>query len=170
MGLLRNFSNFGKVLCVPRSQTVYLIKDQWGRASWEYLRTFNRDIADAERARKFWSIFEFAFTPRGVTNLYNSIPQMGSKFLNPFTDFLPWWKYDYTPLRNYLSKFVDFPIKTSLEKGQPRLILTSVDIEDFTSPVVFDSYQKLHQAPTKQKKTMESEKGKLNDNNDEDWW
>jgi hypothetical protein len=51
------------------------------------------------------------------------------------------WKYDYTPLRNYLSKFVDFPIKTSLERGQPRLILTSVDIEDFTSPVVFDSYE-----------------------------
>jgi len=93
---------------------------------------------------------------------------MGSKFLNPFTDLLPWWKYDYTPLRNYLSKFVDFPIKTSLERGQPRLILTSVDIEDFTSPVVFDSYEKLHKAPTKQKKTMDSEKGKLNDNNDGD--
>ena len=56
-----------------------------------------------------------------------------------------WWKYDYTPLRNYLSKFVDFPINTSLEREQPRLILTSIDIEDFTSPVVFDSYEKLHQ-------------------------
>ena len=56
-------------------------KRSMGRASWDYLRTFNQDIADAERARKFWSIFEFAFTPRGVTNLYNSIPQMGSKFL-----------------------------------------------------------------------------------------
>jgi hypothetical protein len=44
-------------------------------------------------------------------------------------------------LRDYLSKFIDFPIKTSLEEGQPRLLLTSVDIQDFTSPVVFDSYQ-----------------------------
>jgi NTE family protein len=76
--------------------------------------------------------------------MYKSIPHMGSKFLNPFTDFLPWWRYDYTPLRDYLSKFIDFPIRTSLEKGQPRLLLTSVDIQDFTSPVVFDSYQKLH--------------------------
>jgi NTE family protein len=71
-------------------------------------------------------------------------------------------------LRNYLSKFVDFPIKTTLERGQPRLILTSVDIEDFTSPVVFDSYEKLHRAPAKQKKTMGSEKGKMNNSNDGD--
>src|ERR671919_1496296 len=124
-------------------------KRSMGRIVWEYLRTFNRDIADADGARRFWSIFEFAFTPRGVNNMYNSIPQMGSKFLNPFTDFLPWWRYDYSPLRDYLSKFIDFPIKTSLEEGQPRLLLTSVDIQDFTSPVVFDSYQKLHDAPVK---------------------
>src|SRR5919112_3608406 len=119
------------------------------RISWDYFRMFNHEIADAESARRFWSIFEFAFSPRGVANMYKSIPYMGSKFLNPFTDFLPWWRYDYTPLRNYLSKFIDFPIKTSLEKGQPRLLLTSVDIQDFTSPVVFDSYQKLHDAPVK---------------------
>ncbi len=167
-GSVEKLFEFWEGLMCPTFADSIFDKRSMGRASWEYLRTFNRDIADAERARKFWSIFEFAFTPRGVTNLYNSIPQMGSKFLNPFTDLLPWWKYDYTPLRNYLSKFVDFPIKTSLERGQPRLILTSVDIEDFTSPVVFDCYEKLHQAPTKQKKTMESEKGKLNENNDGD--
>jgi NTE family protein len=165
-GSVEKLFEFWEGLMCPTFADGIFDKRSMGRASWEYLRTFNRDIADAELARKFWSIFEFAFTPRGVTNLYNSIPQMGSKFLNPFTDFLPWWKYDYTPLRNYLSKFVDFPIKTSLERGQPRLILTSVDIEDFTSPVVFDSYEKLHRAPTIQKKAMESEKGKMNDNND----
>jgi NTE family protein len=167
-GSVEKLFEFWEGLMCPTFADSIFDKRSMGRASWEYFRTFNRDIADAEHARKFWSIFEFAFTPRGVTNLYNSIPQMGSKFLNPFTDFLPWWKYDYTPLRNYLSKFVDFPIKTSLERGQPRLILTSVDIEDFTSPVVFDSYEKLHHAPTNQKKTMESEKEKLNENSDGD--
>ena len=125
------------------------------RISWDYFRMFNHEIADAESARRFWSIFEFAFSPRGVANMYKSIPYMGSKFLNPFTDFLPWWRYDYTPLRNYLSKFIDFPIKTSLEKGQPRLLLTSVDIQDFTSPVIFDSYEKLHDAPVKHSATVE---------------
>jgi predicted acylesterase/phospholipase RssA len=153
------------LMCSTLADSIF-DKRSMGRIVWEYLRTFNRDIADADGARRFWSIFEFAFTPRGVNNMYNSIPQMGSKFLNPFTDLLPWWKYDYTPLRNYLSKFVDFPIKTSLEKGQPRLILTSVDIEDFTSPVVFDSYEKLHGAPVKRKKAMEREEGKRNKSND----
>ena len=134
-------------------------KDSTVRICWDYLRTFNHDIADAESARRFWSIFEFAFSPRGVTNMYRSIPYMGLKFLNPFTDFLPWWRYDYTPLRDYLSKFIDFPIKTSLEEGQPRLLLTSVDIQDFTSPVVFDSYEKLHDAPVKRGAAVDREKG-----------
>ena len=100
--------------------------------------------------------------------MYKSIPQMGSKFLNPFTDFLPWWRYDYTPLRNYLSEFIDFPIKTSLEKGQPRLLLTSVDIQDYTSPVVFDSYEKLHDAPVKLRKLQKRRREK-DDNNNGDW-
>jgi NTE family protein len=80
-------------------------KRSMGRITWEYFPTFNREVADAEGARRFWSIFEFAFTPRGVINMYNSIPHMGFKFLNPFTDFLPWWKYDYTPLRNYRNNY-----------------------------------------------------------------
>ena len=114
------------------------------RNFWDYLHSFNLGIADAASARRFWSIFEFAFNPRGVPNLYESVPQWGSKFLNPFTDFFPWWRYDYRQLRNYLSRFVNFPIKTSLEKGEPRLLLTSVDIQDYSTPVVFDSYEKLH--------------------------
>ena len=93
--------------------------------------------------------------------MYKSIPHMGSKFLNPFTDFLPWWRYDYTPLRNYLSKFIDFPIKTSLEKGQPRLLLTSVDIQDFTSPVIFDSYEKLHNAPVRRGQLLREREEKV---------
>lgn len=165
-GSVEKLLEFWEGLMCPTLADSIFDKRSMGRTTWEYFRTFNRDIADAEGARRFWSIFEFAFTPRGVTNMYNSIPQMSSKFLNPFTDFLPWWKYDYTPLRNYLSKFVDFPIKTSLEKGQPRLILTSVDIEDFTSPVVFDSYEKLHDAPVKRKKAMGREEGNRNNSND----
>jgi NTE family protein len=74
--------------------------------------------------------------------MYETFPKWGFKFLNPFTHFLPWWRYDYSQLRSYPSKFVDFPIKTSLEKGQPRLLLTSVDIQDYSTPVVFDSYEK----------------------------
>jgi hypothetical protein len=60
-------------------------KNSLVRTSWDYLHTINRGIADSESARRYWSIFEFAFSPRGVANIYRSIPQMGSKFLNPFT-------------------------------------------------------------------------------------
>jgi NTE family protein len=70
------------------------------RNSWNYLHTTNPSIADAESARRFWSIFEFAFTLRGVPNMYECIPKWGCKFLNPFTDFLPWWRYDYSELRS----------------------------------------------------------------------
>jgi NTE family protein len=148
-GSAEKLLEFWEGLMCPTIADGLFHKNSLVRASWDYLRVFNHKIADAESARRFWSIFEFAFSPRGVTNMYKSIPYMGSKFLNPFTDFLPWWRYDYTPLRNYLSKFIDFPIKTSLEKGQPRLLLTSVDIQDFTSPVIFDSYEKLHNAPVR---------------------
>jgi NTE family protein len=130
------------------------------RKSWNYLRTTNPSLADAESARRFWSIFEFAFTLRGVPNMYECVPNWGSKFLNPFTDFLPWWRYDYSQLRSYLSKFVDFPIKTSLEMGQPRLLLTSVDIQDYTTPVVFDSYEKQHDAPIYGNTIVEGKEGK----------
>src|SRR5215204_295044 len=151
---------WGGLMCPTIADSMFH-KNSLIRSSWDYLRTFNNEIADPESARRFWSIFEFAFSPRGVTNMYKSVPYMGSKFLNPFTDFLPWWRYDYTPLRNYLSKFIDFPIKTSLEKGQPRLLLTSVDIQDFTSPVVFDSYEKLHDAPVKHNKLVDRKEGEV---------
>jgi predicted acylesterase/phospholipase RssA len=111
---------------------------------WNYLHAINPCIADAETARRFWSTFEFSFTPLGVPRMYRPVPEWGSKFFNPFTDLLPWWRYDYKRLREYLSEFVDFPIKTSLEEGQPRLLLTSVDVQDYSSAVVFDSYEKLH--------------------------
>src|ERR671915_261602 len=136
-GSAEKLLEFWEGLMCPTMADSLFDKNSLVRISWDYARKFNHDIADAESARRFWSIFEFAFSPRGVANMYKSIPHMGSKFLNPFTDFLPWWRYDYTPLKDYLSKFIDFPIKTSLEEGQPRLLLTSVDIQDFTSHVVF---------------------------------
>jgi NTE family protein len=121
-------------------------KNPFIREYWNYLHAIDRNIADPESARRFWSIFQFAFTLSGVPNMYFSIPHWNYKFLNPFDELLPWWRYDYEPLRNYLSKFVDFPIKTSFEKGEPRLLLVSVDIQDYRTAVVFDSYKKQHYA------------------------
>jgi NTE family protein len=164
-GSAEKILEFWEGLVCPTIADDLFEKNPFFRSSWNYLHTINSGIADAESARRFWSIFEFAFTPRGVSNMYDCIPKWGSKFLNPFTDFLPWWRYDYRPLRNYLSKFIDFPIKTSFEKGQPRLLLTSVDIQDYATPVVFDSYEKQHDAPVNRNTTIvEGKEGKGNNN------
>jgi predicted acylesterase/phospholipase RssA len=40
-----------------------------------------------------------------------------------------------------LEKFAKFPISTSFENGEPRLLLVAVDVQEAT-PVVFDSYEK----------------------------
>ena len=135
-------------LMCPTIADDLLGKNGFGRNYWDYLHSTNLGFADAASARRYWSIYEFAFSTRGVPNMYESIPMWGSKFLNPLTDFYPWWRYKYSQLRKYLSRFVDFPIKTNLEKGQPRLLLTSVDIQDYTTSVVFDSYEKLHDTPS----------------------
>jgi predicted acylesterase/phospholipase RssA len=152
---------WGGLMCPTIADDLFE-KNSFFRSSWDYMHAVDSGIADAESARTFWSIFEFAFTPRGVPNMYETFPKWGFKFLNPFTDFLPWWRYDYRQLRSYLSKFVDFPIKTSLEKGQPRLLLTSVDIQDYSTPVVFDSYEKQHDAPINRNKIAEGIEGRAN--------
>jgi NTE family protein len=161
-GSAEKILEFWEGLMCPTIADDLLGKNPVVRSSWDYLHTINPSIADSESARRFWSIFEFAFTLRGVPNMYECIPKWGSKFLNPFTDFLPWWRYDYSQLRSYLSKFVDFPIKTSLEKGQPRLLLTSVDIQDYTTPVVFDSYEKQHDAPINRNTIAEGKEERAN--------
>src|ERR671910_1493764 len=161
-GSAERLLEFWEGLMCPTIADDLFEKNSFFRSSWDYMHAVDSGIADAESARTFWSIFEFAFTPRGVPNMYETVPKWGSKFLNPFTDFLPWWRYDYRQLRSYLSRFVDFPIKTSLEKGQPRLLLTSVDIQDYATPVVFDSYEKQHDAPINRNKIAEGKEGRAN--------
>jgi NTE family protein len=108
---------------------------------WEGWRSLNPTIARTEVARRFWSMSQYAFVPYGgIPNMYTLIPQLNYKFLNPF-DCL-WLRSDFDNLKTYLSKFIDFPIKTSPERKEPRLLLVSVDLQDYTTPVVFDSYEK----------------------------
>jgi NTE family protein len=44
-------------------------------------------------------------------------------------------------LKESLEKFAKFPISTSFESGEPRLLLVAADVQD-GSPVIFDSYEK----------------------------
>jgi len=51
-----------------------------------------------------------------------------------------WQVYDNQPLRKSIEKFANFPIATSFDKGEPRLLVISVDAAEGTT-VTFDSYE-----------------------------
>jgi NTE family protein len=108
--------DFWEGLMSPTLADMLIEKNPFIREYWNYLHAIDGNIADPESARRFWSIFQFAFTLSGVPNMY-------------------WY-----------ATFVDFPIKTSFEKGEPRLLLVSMDIQDYRTAVVFDSYKKQHDA------------------------
>jgi NTE family protein len=64
--------------------------------------------------------------------------------VNPGT----WFFYDNQPLKKSLEheyegrkKFVRFPVTTSLDEGEPRLLTVAVDVQEATT-VTFDSYEK----------------------------
>jgi NTE family protein len=110
----------------------------WFKPWWDYLHSMDKTIATGEAARRYYSSKEFAIT--GVPNVF-SPPNPARD--NKFFDFLwnTWYRFSNEPLRKSLEKFAKFPIATSHEENQPRLILVSVDVADGV-PVTFDSYAK----------------------------
>ena len=80
---------------------------------------------------------EFIF--KGVPKVFiPKTPLSDNRFFDPSNT---WYSYDNRPLKESLEKFAKFPISTSFENDEPRLLLVAVDIQDAT-PVVFDSYEK----------------------------
>jgi NTE family protein len=110
----------------------------WFKSFWDYLHSVDKAIATGEAARRYYSAKEFAIT--GVPNVF-SPPRPAHD--NRFFDFLwnTWYRFNNEPLRKSLDRFARFPIGTSYEENQPRLILVSVDVADGVA-VTFDSYAK----------------------------
>ena len=103
--------------------------DSWGR--------LDRRIASGESARRYFSTKEFIF--KGVPNVFvPKTPLLDNRFFDPSNT---WYIYDNKPLKESLEKFAKFPISTSFESGEPRLLLVAADVQD-GSPVIFDSYEK----------------------------
>ena len=104
---------------------------------WNYYRYFNRDIATPEAARRYYSAKEFlAF---GARNVFTPPKVISDK---KFFDYLnSWYAYDNAPLRKLLEdKYLDkFPLRTTYQEQQPRLLLVSVDVQE-AATVTFDSY------------------------------
>jgi len=104
---------------------------------WDSWRRFDRRIASGESARRYFTTKEFIL--KGVPNVFvPKMPLLDNRFFYPSNT---WYIYDNRPLKESLEKFARFPISTSLENDEPRLLLVAVDVQEAT-PVVFDSYEK----------------------------
>ncbi len=76
---------------------------------------------------------------KGVPKVFvPKIPLSDNRFFDPLNT---WYVYDNKPLKVSLEKFAKFPISTSFENDEPRLLLVAVDVQEATA-VVFDSYEK----------------------------
>lgn len=97
----------------------------------------DKRIASGESARRYYSTKEFIFN--GVPSVFKpKIPKSDFRFFDPSNT---WYVYDNKPLKESLEKFAKFPISTSFDNNEPRLLLIAVDVQECV-PVVFDSYEK----------------------------
>jgi NTE family protein len=97
----------------------------------------NPSLASEESARRYYSVKEFSKS--GVENVFKPInpPKQDNKFCDSQNQ---WLVYDNQPLRKSIERFAKFPIATSFDKGEPRLLVISVDAAQGTT-VTFDSYE-----------------------------
>jgi NTE family protein len=108
-------------------------------ANWK--KEFNKNnsgAASAEAARRYYSVKEFLQS--GVDKVFSPIlpPKEDGKFFDPQNKRM---LYDKQPLQNSIEKFAKFPIATSYDKEEPRLLVVSTDVAEGTT-VTFDSYEK----------------------------
>jgi NTE family protein len=132
-GSAEKLESFWKFLSTPTPQISEALK-QW-KAEKE--KGDNPSIASEEAARRYYSVKEFS--KAGVENVFKPIhpPKEDRRFFDSQNN---WQIYDNQPLRRSIEKFARFPIATSFEKGEPRLLVISVDAAEGTT-VTFDSYE-----------------------------
>jgi NTE family protein len=117
----------------------------WDRKSWTYawdmLHDANSDIATGEAARRYYSAKEFVIN--GAPNVFSPHlpPKIDSKFFDNFIVPNIWYRYDNSRLKETINRCIKFPIATSFDKKEPRLLAISVDVEEGET-VTFDSYVK----------------------------
>jgi NTE family protein len=133
-GSAERLESFWKYLSTPTPQISEALK-QWKA---QYEKGNNPSLASEESARRYYSVKEFLKS--GVEKVFKPIypPIADNRFCDSQNQ---WLVYDNQPLRNSIEKFAKFPMATSYEKGEPRLLVISVDAAEGTT-VTFDSYEK----------------------------
>jgi NTE family protein len=133
-GSAERLESFWKYLSTPTPEISEALK-QWKA---EYEKGNNPSVASKEAARRYYSVKEFLKS--GVEKVFKPIhpPIVDNRFCDPQN---PWLVYDNQPLRKSIEEFAKLPIATSFDKGEPRLLVISVDAAEGTT-VTFDSYEK----------------------------
>lgn len=88
--------------------------------------------------RRYYSTKEFVFNGKKVFSVKEV--RDDKKFLDQ-GDLTKWFVLNDAPFREQIERFGDFPIATRFDKGEPRLLVTAVDIAEGIA-VTFDSYKK----------------------------
>jgi NTE family protein len=121
----------------------YFWSDKSWSKIWDEQHMIKSETATGEAARRYYSTKEFLFS--GAPNVFSPEPESpiyDSKFFDN-NALLPnnlWFRYDNQPLRESIKNYAKFPIATSSDKEEPRLLLVSVDVEEGET-VTFDSYE-----------------------------
>src|SRR5215217_8612694 len=83
----------------------------------------NPNAASAEAARRYYSVKKLLMS--GVDKVYSPLPpREDEKFFDQENKRI---LYNKQPLQKSIEKYVKFPIATNYEKGEPRLLVVSVD-------------------------------------------
>ena len=115
--------------------------DKSWTSAWDVLHKANPVIAKGEAARRYYSAKEFIIY--GAPNVFSPRlpPDTDSKFFDNFIVPNIWYHYDNHRLRETINGSIKFPIGTSYNEQEPRLLAISVDVEKGET-VTFDSYVK----------------------------
>lgn len=134
-GSAERLEEFWKYLSNPTPPQIAEALQKWRE---EKEKGNNPTVASEEAARRYYSVKEFLKS--GVANVFKPIypPREDKRFYDSENQ---WLVYDNGPLRKSIEKFVRFPIATSIDKGEPRLLAISVDATE-GAVVTFDSYEK----------------------------
>ena len=114
-------------------------------SGWETLNGTNSSISKWEAARRYYSAKEFIIS--GAPNVFSPhlTPTIDSKFFDNFIVPNVWYRYDNSRLRRSLNKAIRFPIGTSHDENEPRLlaIATKPIIEGIKKSLVDLQYVKM---------------------------
>ncbi len=133
-----NIQNYKSI--VKENEQLFGWKNQIPLSQFHFYMPENLSpMASGEAARRYFSWVHFLYF--GVPNVMSpNFSQPDTKFFLGIPSFA---RFDNTPLTKTIKEYWDYekyPIKTEFEKGEPRLLLVSVDVMDAASAVTFDSY------------------------------